>query len=68
VRWKAHGTYIGGFPGAAPEAVGREVTFTGTLTLRIAGGILAEYWGDADSLLFIQQLGVREVPAYTQQG
>ncbi len=25
VRWKAHGTYAGGFPGAAPEAVGREV-------------------------------------------
>jgi hypothetical protein len=44
VRWKAHGTYIGGFPGAAPEAVGREVTFTGTATLRIAGGMLAEYW------------------------
>jgi hypothetical protein len=68
VRWKAHGTYAGGFPGAAPEAVGREVTFTGTDTLRIAGGMLAEYWANADSLLFIQQLGVREVPAHTQQG
>ena len=31
--------------------------------LRVADGKLAEYWGDADSLLFIQQLGVREVPA-----
>jgi SnoaL-like polyketide cyclase len=68
VRWKAHGTYIGDFPGAAPEAVGREVTFTGTDTLRIAGGMLAEYWANADSLLFIQQLGVREVPAPTHQG
>ena len=44
-------------------AVGREVTFTGTETLRIAGGKLAEYWANADSLLFIQQLGVRQVPA-----
>jgi hypothetical protein len=30
--------------------------------------MLAEYWANADSLLFIQQLGVREVPAYRQQG
>ena len=68
VRWRARGTYRGGFPGASPDAVGREVTFTGTDILRIADGKIAEYWGDADSLLFIQQLGVREVPAYTQQG
>jgi predicted ester cyclase len=63
VRWKAHGTYRGGFPGAAPEAAGRKVTFTGTDTLRIADGKLAEYWANTDSLLFFQQLGVREVPA-----
>ena len=63
VRWRAHGTYRGGFPGAAPEANGREVTFTGTDTLRIADGKLAEYWANADSLLFFQQLGVREIPA-----
>jgi len=63
VRWRAHGTYRGGFPGAAPEATGREVTFTGTDTLRIADGKLAEYWANADSLLFLQQLGVREIPA-----
>jgi predicted ester cyclase len=63
VRWKARGTYRGGFPGASPDAAGREVTFTGTDTLRIADGKLAEYWANADSLLFYQQLGVREVPA-----
>ena len=63
VRWKAHGTYGGGFPGAPAEAIGRRVTFTGTDTLRIADGKLAEYWANADSLLFFQQLGVREVPA-----
>ena len=63
MRWKAHGTYRGGFPGAAPEAIGRQVTFTGTDTLRIVGGQLGEYWANADSLLFFQQLGIREVPA-----
>jgi predicted ester cyclase len=63
VRWKAQGTYQGGFPGAPSEAVGREVTFTGTDTLRIADGKLAEYWANADSLPFFQQLGVRELPA-----
>jgi predicted ester cyclase len=63
VRWKARGTYGGGFPGASPDAVGREITFTGTDTLRIADGKLAEYWANVDSLLFFQQLGVREVPA-----
>ncbi len=62
VRWRARGTYGGGFPGAAPDAVGREITFTGTDTLRIANGMLAEYWANADSLLFFQQLGIREVP------
>ena len=61
VRWKARGTYRGGFPGASPEAAGREVAFTGTDTLRIADGMLAEYWANADSLLFFQQLGVRAV-------
>jgi len=35
---------------------------TGTDTLRIADGMLAEYWANADSLLFFQQLGIREVP------
>ena len=63
LRWKARGTYRGGFPGASPDAVGREITFTGTDTLRIADGKLAEYWLNVDSLLFLQQLGVKEVPA-----
>lgn len=46
VRWKAHGTYRGGFPSAPPEAIGRQITFTGTDTLRIADGKLAEYWAN----------------------
>jgi len=63
VRWKADGTYAGGFPGAPAEAIGRPITFTGTDTLHVADGKLAEYWANADSLLFFQQLGVREIPA-----
>ena len=65
---QARGTYRGGFPGASPEAAGREVTFTGTDTRRIADGMLAEYCANADSLLFFQQLGVREVPALAGYG
>jgi predicted ester cyclase len=62
VRWKAQGTYGGGFPGGSDDAVGSVITFTGTDTLRVVDGMLAEYWANADSLLFVQQLGVREVP------
>jgi hypothetical protein len=28
----------------------------------VVDGMLAEYWANADSLLFMQQLGVKEVP------
>jgi len=62
VRWKARGTYRGGWPGTPPEAVGRAITFTGTDTLRVVGGQFTEYWANADSLLFYQELGIREVP------
>jgi hypothetical protein len=40
------------------------ITFTGTDTLRIAGGQIVN-WANADGLLFVQQLGVREVPGRT---
>lgn len=62
VRWVAEGTYAGGFPGASEAAVGNRVRFTGTDTLRVVDGKLAEYWANADSLLFVQQLGIRELP------
>ena len=50
-------------PAPPPTPAGGEISFTGTDTLRIENGKLAEYWADADSLLFFQQLGVAEVPA-----
>jgi predicted ester cyclase len=58
VRWKAQGTYHGGMPGVPAESAGRKVDFSGTDILRIAGGKIAEYWGNTDSLLFAQQLGM----------
>ena len=62
VRWKAQGTYGGGFPGSSPDAVGRVVTFYCTDILRVEDGKLTEYWLNADSLWFNQQLGVSSVP------
>ncbi len=56
--WRALGTYRGGMRGSPPEAVGRKVNFSGTDVLRIVGGKIVEYWGDAGSLLFAQQLGL----------
>lgn len=58
VRWRANGVYAGGLPGSSPDAVGKPVTFTGTL--RVVDSMLAEYWANADSLLFCQQLGLLE--------
>jgi predicted ester cyclase len=63
VRWKVEGTYNGGVPGSALDAVGRTVAFTGTDIVRIEDGKFAEYWLNADSLFFMQQIGVHEVPA-----
>jgi len=63
VRWKVEGTYNGGFPGSSPAAVGRRVAFTGTDIVRIEDGKFAEYWLNVDSLFFMQQIGVHEVPA-----
>jgi predicted ester cyclase len=57
VRWRARGTYAGGLPGAAAPA-GTEVDFTGTDVLRVAGGRLAEYWVNSDTLLLLTQLRV----------
>ena len=62
VRWKGEGTYRGGIPGSSPKAVGRRVFFTGTDTLRVTDGQLIEYWANADSLYFVQQLGMEKVP------
>lgn len=55
VRWKATGTYAGGFPGAKAKP-GTVVTFTGTDTLRMQDGKFTEYWVNTDTLLLLTQL------------
>jgi len=55
LRWRAEGTYAGGMPGAGAP-VGTGVDFTGTDVLRVAGGRLAEYWVNSDTLLLLTQL------------
>jgi SnoaL-like polyketide cyclase len=63
VRWRADGSYRGGYPDATAQA-GTPVRFFGTDTLRLdASGLIVEYWANADSLWFVQQLGVQVVPA-----
>jgi SnoaL-like polyketide cyclase len=56
-RWVATGAYLGGFPGAKAEP-GTVVTFTGTDTIRLAAGKIAEYWVNSDTLVLLSQLGV----------
>ncbi len=62
VRWKVEGTYMGGVPGSSPDAIGRVIAFTGTDIVRVVDGKFVEYWLNADSLYFIQQVGVDGVP------
>jgi len=58
LRWHATGTYIGGIPNAA-ALTGTPATFYGTDTLRLDDDQhIAEYWANADSLWFAQQLGI----------
>ena len=56
-RWAASGTYRGGMPGVPATAVGSQVSFTGTDTLRVAGDQITEYWANSDMLQLLQQLG-----------
>ncbi len=58
LRWRADGAYVGGVPGAT-AAVGQMVNFFGTDILRVErDGRIHEYWANADSLWFAQQIGL----------
>lgn len=54
-RWTASGTHRGEFMGIAPT--GRYVTYSGTGSVRVRGGKIAEHWADWDALGLMQQLG-----------
>ncbi len=60
LRWTSRGTHQGeafGIP-----ATGRQVVVTGIEIYRVAGGKLAETWGEVDMLGLMQQLGVVPPP------
>ena len=63
LRWEANAVNKGVFPGGDASLAGRPVIFYGTDTLRLDGGLIAEYWANADSVWFLQQLGVTGIPA-----
>ncbi|SCF17084.1 SnoaL-like polyketide cyclase [Micromonospora viridifaciens] len=56
-RWRFHGRYVGGMPGATAEP-GTEVRFAGTDILRSSGDRFAEYWVVSEGLSLMAQLGV----------
>jgi len=55
VRYTNWGTHKGEWLGTAPT--GKEVTWTGMLILRMAGGKVTEGWREIDRLGLMQQLG-----------
>ncbi len=55
-HWVAQGTHQGDLQGIPPT--GKRATVTGTQLSHIAGGKIAEDWGNWDTLGLLQQLGV----------
>jgi steroid delta-isomerase-like uncharacterized protein len=60
VRWTARGTNTGEMMGM--PATGKHATVTGMFLNRLAGGKIAEGWGNFDALGMMQQLGVIPTP------
>lgn len=57
-RWVFQGTFQGGIPGAAPEAIGKHIRYNGIDIFRVVDGKIVEYWLCADTLHLLQQIGV----------
>lgn len=67
-HWLAEATYPGGIPGASAEP-GTPVRFYGLDMLRLNDDDrIVEYWVHPDSLWFMQQLGLRELPPLEAAG
>ena len=58
-RWTFRGTHQGPLMGI--PATGKQITFTGIVVDRMAGGRIVERWAQNDDLGMMQQLGV--IPA-----
>ena len=56
VRWSVRGTHEGTLDNLA--ATQKQVNLTGTTTMLIVGGKIAEMWNNWDALGMLQQLGV----------
>jgi predicted ester cyclase len=59
-RWSYLATQTGPFLGLPPT--GKQVTDSGTTTVRIENGLIAEMWVNQDSLGLLQQLGAVRRP------
>lgn len=57
-RWIIQGVYQGGIPESSLEAVGKQIAYEGMDLLRVKDGRMVEYWVSADTLDFLQQIGV----------
>ena len=60
VRWTFEGTHQREYLGIA--ASGKAISFSGISIFRLAGGKIAEFWIESDSLGLMQQLGVVPAP------
>ena len=60
IRWSSKGIHTGEFFGI--PATGKQVTVTGIVIERIAGGKVAEIWAEFDQMGLMQQLGVVPPP------
>jgi steroid delta-isomerase-like uncharacterized protein len=60
-RWTSRGTHQGEFAGI--PATGKQVSYTGTVTYRLAGGKIVEAWWNYDLFGMLQQLGAMPAPA-----
>lgn len=56
IRWMVRGTHQGTLDSLA--ATKKQVNLTGTTTMRIVSGKIAEMWNNWDALGLLQQLGV----------
>jgi steroid delta-isomerase-like uncharacterized protein len=59
-RWTLIGTDTGGMMGMPPS--GKQLTFTGITTVRMADGKIVERWANVDELGLLQQLGIAPPP------
>ena len=60
-RWTLVGTDTGGMMGMPPS--GKQLTFSGITTVRMADGKIVERWANVDELGLLQQLGMVPVQA-----